>query len=517
MTGRRYAISSAVLAALLAASGCSARVGTVPPVTSLASDSVNGSAIASYPTATLETWFETSFCQLSTPGTSWQSAQCQQDVKFIAAQPGTGHFNLNDQPIVNNPLGVTAATFNAITYNTTVRLPGGSQTFKVSGALAMPVGINKTKLKGVVVCFHGTQLDNASVPSQLSTETKLEIALFTSQGYIVVSPDYIGQGIDYANVHPYVLYPRVTAQTAVDLLSAVLPRIAARYALASTDKLKLFSTGYSEGGAYSVWFYTYLNDNPSVLKAAYAVTHSVGDEGAYNLSRVTSGYLFSDVNLADNKYHIQNQAITNVAKPVLGADVLTSFATYSLKSKYNLVFNSGFFALTCTSPNKQKKCEVGGQQLNMEQALTLQATDPSSAILSSAENKTTGSFTYPGPLKILTSKINNATALVSTVKVPTNPVLKAAELAADVDLSRVGKNAVSIISLKDDSVVTPNNYYALLLEYPTKLSSRVLLDQTDLLVASVNPLTKKTTYGPPDHNTAMVYELPYDLGILGQF
>jgi hypothetical protein len=517
MPARRFAVTFAVLVALVAASGCSARVGTVPPVTSLSNERVTASAVTTYSAATLESWFESSFCQLSTPGTSFQSSQCQQDVTYIAAQPNTGHFNLNDKPIQNNPLGVTGAAFNAITYNTTVRLPGGTATFKVSGALAMPVGIDKTQLKGVVVCFHGTQLDNASVPSQLSTETKLEVALFTSQGYVVVSPDYIGQGIDYADVHPYVLYPRVTAQTAVDLLSAVLPRISARYGLSGADRLKLFSSGYSEGGAYSVWFYTYVNDNPSVLKPAYTLTHSVGDEGAYSLSRVTSGFLFSDVNLADNTYHIQNQAITNVAKPVLGADVLLSFATYSYKSNYGAVFNSGFYPLTCTLPNAKTKCQVNGQQLNMKQALTLPSTDPSLAILSSAENKSTGRYTYPGPLKILTSKVNNATALVATVNVPTMPALRVAEAAADVDLSRVGKAAISIITLKDDSVVTPNNFDALVLKYPAKLASRVVLDQTNLLVAGVNPLTKKTTYNPPDHNTALVYELPYDLGLLNQF
>jgi hypothetical protein len=517
LTLRSCAVWFAVSAALLAASaGCSARGSTLPPAAALSSDA-NEVAAATYPAAMLETWYETSFCQLSTAGTSWQSTQCQQDVSLIAAQAVTGHFNLNDKPIAKNRLGVTGATFQAIAYTTTVRLPAGVRTFKVSGALAMPLGINKTKLKGVVVCFHGTQLDNSSVPSKLSAEIKLEIALFTSQGYVVVSPDYIGQGVDYADVHPYVLYPQVTAQTAVDLLSAVLPQITSRYALSRAERLKLFSTGYSEGGAYSLWFYTYAHAHPSVLKPAFALTHAVGNEGAYNLSRVTTGFLFSDVNLADNAYHIQSQAITNVAKPVLGADVLLSFATYSLNSKYAAVFNPGFFALTCSFPNNKSKCEIGGRQLNVAQALTLPATDPSLAVLNSAENKKTGRYAYPGPLQILTSKTNNATALLASVNVPASPALRAALMAADVDLSAVGTNAVSIVTLKDDSVVTPNNFDALISSYPSKLATKVRLDQTNLLVAAVNPLTHATKYHPPDHNNAMVYELPYDLGILNKF
>jgi hypothetical protein len=502
------------LTAILVGSGCSANVGS-PPVTQPPPKTGNKGTI--YSAATLEKWYEASFCQLSTPGTSWQSQQCQQDVTFIASQPDTGNFNLNEKPILHNPVGVLGATFQPIDYQTTVSLPGGSQTFNVSGALAMPLGINKSKLKGVVVCFHGTQFDNSSVPSNLSPETKLETALFTSQGYIVVSPDYIGQGVDYANVHPYVLYPRASAQTAVDLLSAVLPLIVARYGLSSSDTLKLFSSGFSEGGAYSLWFNTYLNDNPGLLNSAFVLTHSVGDEGAYNLSKVTSGFLFSDVKLSDNRYHIQNQAITNVAKPVLGADVLLSFSTYSFGSKYLLVFNRGFYALRCTFPKNQSKCDINGQRLNMAQALTLPSTDPSLAILNSAEKKRTGPYKYPGGTKILTSEVNNATALVATVKVPTNPILRSAERAANVNLIREGKGAVSIISLDDDSVVTPNNFDALLLAFRAKLKFAVKLDQTKLWVASVSPLSHKTVYNPPDHPTAMVYELPYDLGIFNSF
>jgi hypothetical protein len=432
VTARSFAIPSMALAAILAGSGCSGNVSSLP-VTQSPGAGNNGTI---YLAATLEKWYETSFCQLNTKDTSWQSSECQKDVTFIASQPDTGYFNLNDKPILHNPVGVTGATFQPIDYQTTVRLSGGSRTFDVSGALAMPLGINKTKLKGVVVCFHGTQFDNSSVPSHLSPETKLEIALFTSQGYIVVSPDYIGQGIDYANVHPYVLYPEASAQTAVDLLSAVLPRIVARYGLSSSNTLKLFSTGFSEGGAYSLWFNTYLNDNPGLLSSTFVLTHSVGDEGAYNLSKVTSGFLFSNVSLADNVYHIQSQAITNIAKPVLGADVLLSFSTYSFGSKHLLVFNRRFYALACSLPNMQNKCDIRGEQLNMEQALTLPSTDPSRAILNSAENKRTGTYKYPGPAKILTSKVNNATALVATVKVPANPILRIAELAANVNLIR---------------------------------------------------------------------------------
>lgn len=508
MTVGRFALAAVLLGSLPAAFGCSsAHVSQFVPSPTLTNPQ-------QYSVATMEGWYDSAFCQLTVAGTSWQSPQCQQNVAFIAGQPQTGHFNLNDHPIVNNGLGVTGTTFTALAYNTTVSLPGGARTFHVSGALAMPVGINKSKLKGVVVFFHGTQVDNSSVPSQLSAETKLVISIFTSNGYVVALPDYIGQGIDYADVHPYVLYPTVSAQTAVDLLSAALPSITSQYGLTNSDKLNLFSAGYSEGGAYSLWFYTYLNSHPNLVVSPYVLTHSVGDEGAYNLSQVTAGYIFSDVNKTPNTYRIQNQDITNIAKPILTADTILSFATYSLNANYAEAFNPGFFALTCTFPNKQSKCEIGGKQLNMLQALTLQAGNPGNAILSSAENKSTGTYKYPSPVKILTSGKNNATALVATVNLPKLPVLLETEQAADVNLSQVGTNAVSIVSLEDDSVVTPNNFLALVSTYPQQTQSHVLVDQTALLVAQSNPINHKPFYSAPDHGSATVYELPYDLGIL---
>ncbi|MBK9609353.1 MAG: hypothetical protein IPO58_24175 [Betaproteobacteria bacterium] len=78
------------------------------------------------------------------------------------------------------------------------------------------------------------------------------------------------------------LYPKATAQTAVDMLTAVKPRIQNHYATTDADRLKLFSTGYSEGGAYSLWFYVYIDN--------------VGKSNG-------------------NTYQIQTQATTNMVKP----------------------------------------------------------------------------------------------------------------------------------------------------------------------------------------------------------
>jgi len=83
------------------------------------------------------------------------------------------------------------------------------------------------------------------------------------------------------------------------------------------NNLNLFTVGYSEGGAYSLWFNTYTqNTNPAPitpLNTFYTLKHSVGLEGAYNTSAVTADFLFDDVDLSNgNDYNIQTQSLTNL-------------------------------------------------------------------------------------------------------------------------------------------------------------------------------------------------------------
>lgn len=82
--------------------------------------------------------------------------------------------------------------------------------------------------RGVILYYHPTVFDNVGVPSNFSKDNQTSLifdvtyaALYAANGYIVVAPDYIGQGDDYKNYHPYVLYPKQTVNTAVDLLNDV--------------------------------------------------------------------------------------------------------------------------------------------------------------------------------------------------------------------------------------------------------------------------------------------------------
>lgn len=496
-------------------------------------------AVQTISVATLQSDYETLFGGLNARlGVTLSSQPNVDKINYIKSQAATGYFDLLANPIQNNSAGVTAVTFQPVTYQTNVDLPAGNQSFQVSGGLIMPQGIDKTQIKGVVVYFHGTTFDKSSVPSNYSLEAQVCAQLFASQGYIVAAPDYIGQGIDWQNVHPYVLYPKVSAKTAIDMLAAVKPLITAQYQFASDDPaLKLFSVGYSEGGAYSLWFNSVISSAPSALDPFYVLTHSVGLEGAYNTSNVIKNFLFSDVSKSQkNPFNIQSLALTNGAKPLLSADALLSFATYGLNRNYGKVFSRNFFQLTASSPISQSLCNLNGERVTVAQAFAQANGNCAPLLLNAALNKRANGTAYLFPTKVdpindagkaaLTvhmsqSTQNNVQSLMSNYLVANSQgqqLLNQALAAADVDLTPCANNGVSIISLAKDSVVSPNNYDALLAAYPGKIATAMKLNQDDFKV--VSPISKVLPFPlwvAVDHMQAPYYEFIYALNIFNTY
>jgi len=488
--------------------------------------------------ATLQSNYETLFGGLNAKlGVTLSTPQNVDKINYLKGQAAAGHFDLLAKPIQNNPAGVTGVTIQPVNYQTTVELPAGTQSFQVSGGLIVPQGIDKTKLKGVVVYFHGTTLDKSNVPSNGSVEAQLCAEIFASQGYIVVAPDYIGQGVDWQNVHPYVLYPRVSAKTAVDMLAAVKPLIASQYQLANDDPaLKLFSVGYSEGGAYSLWFNSVISSTPNVLDPFYTLTHSVGLEGAYNTSNVINNFLFSNVGKGyGNPYNIQTLALTNFVKPVLSADALLSFGTYGMNGDYGNVFSTNYFQLGASTPISQSLCNLNGAQLSVAQAFAQPNVSCGSSLFFAALNKRANLTSYlfptildpvdaPGKialaLHLSLSTRNNVHSLMSDYLLAAKgkALLKQALVAADVNLTPCASRGVSIISLAKDSIVTPNNYDALLKAYPGRIANAIKLNENDFMVVSAaSKQLGWPLWVPVDHMQGPVYEFIYALNIFNTY
>ena len=80
-----------------------------------------------------------------------------------------------------------------VTYHSIVPEMGNKKTI-ATGMVAFPV-VSSTRLP-MVSYQHGTVFDKSYVPSQPenSEETRLAVATFASQGYVVIAADYFGRG-----------------------------------------------------------------------------------------------------------------------------------------------------------------------------------------------------------------------------------------------------------------------------------------------------------------------------------
>lgn len=128
-----------------------------------------------------------------------------------------------------------------------------------------------------MACFqHGTVAGRDDVPSNLAGGFELGAA-FASNGYIVVSPDYIGLG-ESPGVHPYV-HAESEASAAVDLLLATREFIEEQESLILSDQL--FISGYSQGGHAAMALQQEIETNQSDL---FTVTASAPMSGPYSIS-----------------------------------------------------------------------------------------------------------------------------------------------------------------------------------------------------------------------------------------
>lgn len=155
----------------------------------------------------------------------------------------------------------------------------------LTGLLVLPKG---GAPKGLVVFNHGTIADRRMSPSRFtgtanSSETEIAALAFASADYAVAIPDYLGFG-DHQGAHPYPL-GAANSRSAVDLI-APARMLAARQNI--TVGVRLFVTGYSEGGAVGMWV---MRDLEQKNGADYKVTSAALASGPYDLSGVTRNWI----------------------------------------------------------------------------------------------------------------------------------------------------------------------------------------------------------------------------------
>lgn len=329
---------------------------------------INSNLIHTYNTVDLEANYKKGFCG--------GMSDCNTNIENTKNNSMFGGFDLNNNPISKNHYGITSIDLYRVLYTTTGQL---QEQRTVSGALFIP-NMPKNQIKGVILFFHPTFFSRTSVPSYAPDKgtDQAIAAVFVANGYIVVAPDYIGMGYDKTTFHPYVLYPEVNAEDGLSALDASTTFLR-QQGYFTNSKTKLFVTGYSEGGAYALWFSrlaqeqknfkTKLNNLPYNLKMVAPIS------GAYNLSSVTNNYLFSDIGVWNkSNFHVQSSIMAAKLKPALLAYTLTSYGYYSEGSTYSKVFNIDFFNMECTL-QYSSECAFNSHKRNLFEAFTEEKDD----------------------------------------------------------------------------------------------------------------------------------------------
>ena len=169
---------------------------------------------------------------------------------------------------VTYPPAKNAVSLYKVWYQTVIPEQGNKPT-TATGLIAVPQTAQKSL--PVVSYQHGTVFTKTAVPShpEESMETRLMIARFAGQGYIVVAADYVGKG-DSPEPDSYMVKD-VTTQACLDMLSASRD-VCAALGLAQQH---LFLSGWSQGAWATMQLRHKLEDlDIPVAAAATACTPS---------------------------------------------------------------------------------------------------------------------------------------------------------------------------------------------------------------------------------------------------
>jgi poly(3-hydroxybutyrate) depolymerase len=152
-----------------------------------------------------------------------------------------------------------------------------------SGALMVPVG-SDAQCRGarpLVLYAHGTTTERdfnmAELQNDPNGEALIVAALFASQGYIVVAPNYAGYDSSTLPYHPY-LVAEQQSKDMIDALAAARSALPTSSAPTATDNGRLYITGYSQGG------YVAMATQRAMQAAGMTVTASAPMSGPYAMA-----------------------------------------------------------------------------------------------------------------------------------------------------------------------------------------------------------------------------------------
>jgi len=384
---------------------------------------------------------------------------CTENKKNLADQ-----FNFNvDQIGKNNPI----SRINA--YSVTYPSHGVSgEARTLSGAILVP-DVAKDKIKGVILFYHPRDVTKYYVPSCFmgaknlpdycliggknhGSNYAMQIGgVFTSQGYVVIMPDYIGQGIDSSIMHPYMIYPQANARSGLDMLSASR-QLLKTLGIEDTTELNLYLSGYSEGGAYSLWASRLLQGYAKnrLSNNNYSLGLTVPISGAYDLSGAQTPFLFANVRPyphADKYKALAAEELTSM-KPISATTYLTTLAYYNFNQDYSNVLNPDF--LSCGS-----YCKFGGNTYTIPELYTLISPDLTKDNIFAA-NKNAALDTINQDNNLAYGSENNSIRSLVADGITKNQIFNKVTKQADIVSWKTTK-PVTFVHLDYDSVIAPLN------------------------------------------------------------
>lgn len=486
---KSFLIPLSLLVLLMFAGGCGSNGPSLdsagqPPFSTAQGEGnlISEQLVTTYPTATspTQTGLDTFYTQTICPGTLTTENCALNEASLNTAE--FGNFNVVADPISNNPLGVKLVDAVKIDY-TAINVD--QSPVKVSGGIAIPK-IAPSSIKGMILYFHGTTTQRTNVPSNFTTTTNsaytdgvLLAAVWASQGYVVVMPDYIGLGDDTTHIHPYVVYPTENAQSGFAMVQAARTFLTSSYKLTGT--LPLYITGYSEGGAYALQAAHMMQSNPNYasqlkvqLKAAVPLS------GFFDLSGTGLSYLFYNMNPSQtpNEWYSLEPTIAIASKPFLSAYLTLSFANYS-KIAPTAILSNSFYSYPCS--NNPTNCNLDDLYFTNPQF-----SGYDTAVLAIADSQAEiagwGVFTNNSIAQLMTQSY--ATALMN--KDTSNPLYQQVVKADTYGF--VPNFPVTLVSLQQDSVVTRVNsdvaYAYFMQKNPHGSYQEDLVPNTDFMVSN---------------------------------
>ncbi|HMT02424.1 MAG TPA: lipase family protein [Burkholderiales bacterium] len=236
--------------------------------------------------------------------------------------------------------------------------PGAHNEYRsVSGGILIP-NLSMDKIKGVILYYHPTDVSKHHIPSCFKYDSNLpsycqgntsyygeELGIIASQGYIVVMPDYVGQGYDYSVIHPYILYPEVNAQSGLNMLTAT-KALLSEINFSNNLPKNLYISGFSEGASYALWTSKLLQGTSAniLINNGLTLKNTIGISGAYDLKNAQLPMAAENISTdGENPYHILNTYNAGIAKPILVSYALSAYGFYDLNQEYGTLMRPEFF------------------------------------------------------------------------------------------------------------------------------------------------------------------------------